>query len=68
MGPGRPAPITVGIPEAQGDVMVLPDPARVQARMEGQTVLADPMGLPDLAERPDLRAPTGIETRESRTK
>jgi hypothetical protein len=70
MGPGLAVPTTVGIPEAeaQGDLMALPDPVGVQARIYGQTVLADPMGLTDLAEPPDLRAPTGIETAESRTK
>ena len=83
MEPGL-AALTMGvIPEAPGDLMALPDPEGLRARMASQAVLADPMGLPDQAERaegrmgresrdraesPDRRASTGIETRESRTK
>ena len=82
MEPGLAALTTVVIPEAPGDLMALPDPAGVQARMAGQTVLAGPMGLPEIAdqagqvepesqdraESPDRRVSTGIETRGSRTK
>jgi hypothetical protein len=82
MEPGLAALTTGVIPEAPGDLMALPDPAGLRARMASQAVLPDPMGPPDQAERagrmgpesqdraesPDRRVSTGIETRESRIK